>query len=167
MNPISPLFGRNSNRINQNPVTSVDRWVCIHNKTYFIYICRDSFPGHFILLHFILDLVWYLNRLIQMVFFWFVPLCSLLTVYHCFRGTYCLHLQGLFQVDYEVNGLCSVRRSHGMRGGGWSLVQANRKEHFSGHQRGRLGQERERDEVLFLESAIALRLCCRSPARSL
>jgi len=32
MNPILPLFGRNSNLINQNPVTSVDKLVCTFDK---------------------------------------------------------------------------------------------------------------------------------------
>ena len=32
MNPISPLFGRNSNLTNQNPVTSVDKLVCAFDQ---------------------------------------------------------------------------------------------------------------------------------------
>jgi len=32
MNPILPLFGRNSNLINQDPVTSVDKLVCTFDK---------------------------------------------------------------------------------------------------------------------------------------
>ena len=32
MNPILPLFGKNSNLINQDPVTSVDKLVCTFDK---------------------------------------------------------------------------------------------------------------------------------------
>jgi hypothetical protein len=72
------------------------------------------------------------------VVFCFGVLCSLLAVYQCFEGTYCLHLQGISDEGYEVDGLYSVRRrtrpgtltnqSHGERR--WSCVRTNSKEPF-------------------------------------
>jgi len=42
MNQILPLFGRNSNLINQSPVTSVDKLVCIFDK------CTSYIPRLFV-----------------------------------------------------------------------------------------------------------------------